>query len=125
MSQLKIRTAAAQSPELPTLPSANTSRRRTPLPNGASKVPNIQVHTPFSRKRQSAIMSSPEPYLELPPPRKEIGKKQDSFATPLLPRQRQGLLNPPVLDCPASEEQLTSSVVKGRAAFGLLSLMRQ
>lgn len=51
-------------------------------------------------------------------------------ATPGLDRQREGLLNPPRLSTPLwrtgrREEELSSSGVKGRAADGLLSLMRQ
>jgi hypothetical protein len=63
-------------------------------------------------------------------PLKENEDTRESFATPLLPRQRQGLLDPPVSGSPLWDDRknvrdLTSSVVKGRAADGLLSLMLQ
>jgi hypothetical protein len=47
----------------------------------------------------------------------------EGYTTPIFPRQRQGLLHPPNLGSPVYD--LTSSVVKGRAANGLLSLMHQ
>lgn len=49
-------------------------------------------------------------------------ERQGGVVTPILPRQRHGLLNPPFL---GEERELSSSVVKkGFAADGLLSLMR-
>jgi hypothetical protein len=49
----------------------------------------------------------------------------EEFSTPILPRQRAGLINPPFLGGRDEdmERDLTSSVVKGRAADGLLQLM--
>lgn len=58
-------------------------------------------------------------------PQKAVGlgfEGREGFATPILARQRLGLLNPPFLG-DERERDLTSSV-KGRAADGLLSLMR-
>ena len=121
ISQLKIKTIPT-SPKLPTLPrpcSANTSQRRTPLP---SVIPNIKLSIPTTEHRETDnIPSSPPPQHA-----NENASKKEAFATPLLPRQRHGLLNPPTLGSPIwKDKDLTSSAVKGKAADSLLSLMRQ
>jgi hypothetical protein len=105
----------------------------------ALNIPNIQLPRPSAEKKPvytSDIPSSPpSPYRgpttesnKLTSPHKEIdATTREGFATPLLPRQRQTMLNPLTLGSPIWEDrrsELTSSVVKGRAADGLLSLMR-
>jgi hypothetical protein len=114
ISQLRIKTNTPSSPKLP------TTRRRTPLP---SAVPNIELLKPSAEKSRSLtnIPSSPPSYRA-----SEESPRKEAFATPLLPRQRQGLLNPPNLGSPTwKDRELTSSAVKGKAAVSLLSLMRQ
>lgn len=143
MSRLEIKTTGT-SPELPRLPRLPTtaSQRRAPLPSTATALPNIQLQTPSTEKRRAhhtQIPSSPPPYLEVRQhksgsPTKETnttrGAESEGCTTPLLPRQRQGMLHPPSLGSPIwaderSREKITSSVVKSRAANGLLSLRSQ
>ena len=156
MDRLQIKTTG-NSPRLPVLPRANTSKRRHPLPSTAttlSNIPNIRLQRPSSANEKSTTDPPQEPDLSSSPPAphrsssnsnhgnsdetdtpptppsKDTGDVCDGFATPLLPKQREGSLHPPLLGTPLgddrkSERELTSSVVKGRAADGLLSLMRQ
>jgi hypothetical protein len=126
MSELRIKTSSEPT-ELPTIPRvANlprtdpfSSKRLTKFPNLKPRDRNLEYTRSFS--------SSPPPYLELPTHNEPDDEPRASVSTPLLPRQRQRLLDPPSLGgdfedrSPARE--LTSSVVKGRAAKGLLSLM--
>lgn len=99
------------------------------------KVRTNQIDVPISRLQirsssrpsriglsSSRISRTPLPSI----PNIETSPKKlndPGLSTPLLPRQRERLLNPPMLGSP-EEHSLTSSVVKGRAADGLLSLMR-
>jgi hypothetical protein len=142
INRLQIKTLASTSPKLPYLPrtAANTSQRRIPLPPTATTVPNIQLQNPSAEKTRTQeirVTSSPPPYLHIPQrqnkassslsveDRSHVGESE-GFTTPILPRQCQDLLNPPSLGSPIWDgSDLTSSVVKGRAADGLLSLMRQ
>jgi hypothetical protein len=144
LSRLEIRSCTSSTlPKLSSLllVSANTSQHRTPLPSiaAAPSIPNIQLQKPSVEKKLAHITdipsSPPSPYCdttveanELISPSKEINDTtREGFATPLLPRQCQTMLNPPTLGSPIWEDrrsELTSSVVKGRAADGLLSLMR-
>lgn len=139
MSRLQIKTLASTSasPELPRLPprAANTSQRRIPLPSTATALPDLRTPEDggrrFERVRHVRIPSSPPPYLEITKHHvesalstKENDVTSEDCMTPILPSQRQGLLYPPNLGSPVWND-LTSSVVKGRAADGLLSLMRQ
>jgi len=142
MSRLQIKTVASTQPELPHLPrqAANTSQRRNPLPGAATALPDVRLQTPSAYQRRAhdnRVHSSPPPYLDIPTTKRQVElnfptKETNSTAehntegctTPLLPRQRDGLLHPPNLGSPVWND-LTSSVVKGRAADGLLSLMRQ
>ncbi|KAE9379118.1 hypothetical protein N431DRAFT_451024 [Stipitochalara longipes BDJ] len=137
ISRLQIKTLSSTSPELPRHPRlANSSQRRIPLPATATALPDIRLQTPSAEKRRpyhARIPSSPPPYLEVTnhksgSPIKETDTRRagesEGCTTPLLPRQRQGMLNPPTLGSPIWAEA-TSSVVKSRAACGLLELMRQ
>jgi hypothetical protein len=128
MSELRIKNSSEPT-ELPTIPRvANQNLPRTdPFSSKRlSKFPNLK---PRDRKLEytRSFSSSPPPYLELPSQNEPDDEPRASVSTPLLPRQRQRLLDPPSLGgdfedrSPARE--LTSSVVKGRAAKGLLSLM--
>lgn len=121
LSRLQVKTMSRTLPPLPRL--SNTVRRNT-LPSASSTVPNINVEdSSFKKENSSPIASSP--------PR--LHESHEPATTPILPRQRQSLLNPPNLEspiwaltpekCNAAGGDLTSSVVKGRAADGLLSLM--
>jgi hypothetical protein len=143
LSRLEIRSCTSStlpklSPLLLVL--GNTSQHRTPLPSiaAAPSIPNIQLQKPSAEKQPAHITdipsSPPSPYCdptveakELISPFKHIDDTTcEGFATPLLPR-RQAILNAPTLGSPIWEDrrsELTSSVVKGRAADGLLSLMR-
>jgi hypothetical protein len=133
LSRLQIRSSTA-SPRLTSLPrvASNASLHRTSIPprTATTNIPNIELQKPFAEKKQvsaPAIPSSPPSYKEGDRPGYPSKTAED---TPLLPRQRRGLLNPPALGSPVWEDRrsagndLTSSVVKGRAADGLLSLMR-
>jgi hypothetical protein len=134
LSRLQIKTLSSTSPELPRLPRvANTSQRRIPLPSSSTVLPEAQLQTPSAEKRpvhHARIASSPPPYLEITKhsPAKDgdatRGGENGGCTTPILPRQRQGMLHPPQLGSPIWNEA-TSSVVKSRAANGLLELMRQ
>lgn len=141
IDRLQIKTLASTSPKLPYLPriATNASQRRIPLPSIASTVPNIQLQKPSAERtqtRETRVPSSPPPYLHIPKRQNkgpsslvaEDGShagESEGFTTPILPRQRKDLLNPPNLGSPTwNGNDLTSSVVKGRAADGLLSLMR-
>jgi hypothetical protein len=54
-------------------------------------------------------------------PQKESTTSREGYNTPVLPRQRQSIINPPSLRSPR-ETDLTSSAVKGNAARDLLML---
>jgi Whi5 like len=142
INRLQIKTLASTPPKLPYLPrtAANTSQRRIPLPSTATTVPNVQLQKPSAEKTrtlETRVTSSPPPYLHIPQRQSKASSslivedrshagESEGFTTPILPRQRQDLLNPPNLGSPTwNGNDLTSSVVKGRAADGLLSLMRQ
>ena len=142
ISLLQIKTAMSKSPKLPTLPRTNMSQRRTLLPSATvSKIPNIYLkRLPVNKNNRLNIdvSSSPPPLLYRAAPsdlalshKESDNSTREPLVTPLLPRQRQGLLKPPNLGSPIWDEKmspsadLTSSVVKGQAADGLLSLMRQ
>ena len=135
ISRLQIKTLSSAIPELSRLPRlTNSSQRRVLLSAAATTLPNISVQTPEKRRSYHVrIPSSPPPYLEVAKhqsvsPHKETGVtragESAGCSTPLLPRQRQEILNPPALGSPIWAE-VTSSVVKSRAANGLLELMRQ
>ena len=127
MSQLKIKNAS-ESPELPTVPRLAHTPRHRPL-SSSSRASN--THSVSNREQnqgeKQSLSSSPPPYPEAASHDESNLESREAISTPLLPRQRQDLLNPPSLGgdfedrSPARE--LTSSVVKGRAANGLLSLM--
>lgn len=126
ISQLRIKTSVTPSTKLPTLlrPSktAQTPQRRTPLP---SAIPDVNLQMPTSEEVHSRtnIPSSPPSYSSL---ENAIFPGKEALVTPLLPRQRRALLNPPNLGSPAwKDRELTSSAVKGKAADSLLSLMHQ
>jgi hypothetical protein len=136
ISRLQIKTLSSTSLELPRLPrQANSSQRRNPL-RATVALPHIRLQTPSAEKRRPyhvRIPSSPPPYLEVTKhqsvsPSKEAGAtragESENCTTPILPRQRQGMLNPPALGSPIWAD-VSSSVVKSRAANGLLELMRQ
>jgi len=135
ISRLQIKTLSSTTPELSRLPRlANSSERRVSLPATATTLPHIRLQTPERRQPYHVrIPSSPPPYLEVAKhqsvsPHQETvairAGESESCTTPILPRQRQGILNPPALGSPIWAE-VTSSVVKSRAANGLLELMRQ
>lgn len=102
---------------------------RTPLPS--ISIPNISLRKPSVENIHPSTTfvpsSPPSPHIRrietdrLASPMKQKDAITNELSTPL-PRQREELLNPPVLGSP-EEHHLTSSVVKGRAADGLLSLM--
>ncbi|KAF8864242.1 hypothetical protein BDZ45DRAFT_737684 [Acephala macrosclerotiorum] len=107
---------------------------RTPLPSVS--IPNINLQQPSAEKIKPAALtipsSPPSPHLShivgnaISPVKRLHDDTRDGLSTPLLPRQRDRLLNPPSLGSPTwNRSDITSSVVKGRAADGLLSLMRQ
>jgi len=141
LSRLQIRSSTS-SPRLPSLPrvasSASLHRTHIPPRTATTNIPNIELQKPSAEKKQvsaPAISSSPPSYKQGDRPGSPSKSVDDTtleeFATPLLPRQRQGLLNSLALGSPVWEDRrsagndLTSSVVKGRAADGLLSLMRR
>ncbi len=136
INRLEIRSSTSSKiPSLPrtTIPSSQCQISR---PSTALNVPNIKLHRPSAEEKRPhpvSIPSSPPWYRSTPedsskptsPTKTANDPTREDFATPLLPRQREGLLNPPSLGSPTWGSDLTSSVVKGRAADGLLSLMRQ
>ncbi|KAG9233984.1 hypothetical protein BJ875DRAFT_441707 [Amylocarpus encephaloides] len=97
-----------------------------PVPT--SYVPKIQLQQPSTEKKKSSmpcIPSAPPPSFRteaLASPRTEDSPRDD-FATPILPQQREGLLNPP-LGSP-EDAKLTGSAVNGSAASDLLLLRDQ
>lgn len=125
MSRLEIK-RPSKSLELPSISRfANTPQNRPFTSAGhsdtqlnLSQVPNLQHTRSFS---------SPQPYIEITPFDESREEPKETVSTPLLPRQRHSLLYPPLLGAEFEDRsparELTSSVVKGRAAKGLLSLM--
>ncbi|KAF4625360.1 hypothetical protein G7Y89_g12804 [Cudoniella acicularis] len=141
MDQLQIRSCSSSPLSRPTrrvpFSTPETPECQTPLPIAPqTKIPSISLQKPSAEKNRAPITtipsSPPSAYSEkgssAPPSpcslSREDEEPRDGFATPLLPRQREGLLNPPNLGSASLSSDLTSSVVKGRAADGLLSLMR-
>lgn len=84
------------------------------------------AYSQFQELAHKAVEGGQEPGRDVgsSPPRLERNGLGEEYSTPILPRQRAGLLNPPLLVGDEGEGDLTSSVVKGRAADGLLSLGR-
>ncbi|KAG4432425.1 hypothetical protein IFR05_012083 [Cadophora sp. M221] len=142
ISRLEIRSSSTSSriPPLPRNTSQCSHSQEASRPPTAQHIPSINLERPSTENMRSqpvTIPSSP------PTDRSTLGNSErfmsptkvandptrEGLATPLLPRQRQGVLNPPSLGgSPSWEDRgsdVTSSVVKGRAADGLLSLMRQ
>ena len=128
MSQLQIKTTSkpAGPPTLPSPRLADAPRSGPFSSTHPSNIPSLKPRAPNHEYTRS-FSSSPPPYLQSASGNDPEDGPRDCVSTPLLPRQRQSLLNPPSLGgdfedrSPARE--LTSSVVKGRAAKGLLSLM--
>ncbi len=129
LSQLQIRSSKS-----PILPHNQLSTRR-PLPSSRLQPSQLHAyreiprsnasHTRPSISNTSCNSSSPppqyisDPNTELSPSRRDEAAYHN-VATPILPRSRDGFLHP---NGPESPRDVTSSVVKGRAADGLLSLM--
>ncbi|KAH7360496.1 hypothetical protein BKA65DRAFT_533786 [Rhexocercosporidium sp. MPI-PUGE-AT-0058] len=142
ISRLEIRSSSTSS-RIPPLPRCATNSSQTQdasRPSSAPQIPNINLQIPSAEKKRPqsvTIPSSPPSYpstlsdmkRSTSPTKVANDATREGFATPLLPRQRQGVLNPPSLGgSPSWEDRgsdLNSSVVKGRAADGLLCLMRQ
>ncbi|KAH7418174.1 hypothetical protein BKA64DRAFT_653747 [Cadophora sp. MPI-SDFR-AT-0126] len=143
ISRLEIRSSTASS-RIPPLPRNTTLssqiHHHVSRPSTASQVPDINLQRPSAEMKRPQLVtmpSSPPSYHSAPrsidrlasPTKVANNTTREGFATPLLSAQRQGVLNPPSLGGSPSWEdrgsELTSSVVKGRAADGLLSLMRQ
>jgi hypothetical protein len=129
MSQLQIK-GTSNSPDLLTLPRAAITPRNRPSSSagGPANTPNIKLQNP-NRETTGSFTSSPPRYVDGASPHRDSAvEPREAVATPLLPRQRHSLLNPPSLGGNVEDRSpardLTSSVVKGRAANGLLSLMR-
>ena len=138
LDSLQIRSCATDPELLPLQKTrANFSPRRTLLPTAG---PGIKIHTPslaYNRNSRNLSSSPPSPYIHIPtreereklfPQSLETKIPRKSLATPVLPRQRDAFPNPPSLDSPIWDNrktELTSSIVKGRAADGLLSLHQQ
>jgi hypothetical protein len=133
LSQLQIRSSGADHP-YPRQPT------RAPLPTSRSAA--IHIHnnpaatshshpspeTQHNTEELTTIPTSspPRPPPMSPAPSHDPAQRHPDFATPILPRSRDGYAHhsrgsPGRPDTP--EVTLTSSVVKGRAADGLLSLM--
>jgi Whi5 like len=134
LDRLEIKTLSSTSPELPRLPgAANTSQHHVQISSTSTALPAMQLQIPCAEQRrveQVRITSSPPPYLEITnhsPVKESASTREGEYGgctTPILPRQRQGILQPPQLGSPIWNE-VTSSVVKSRAANGLLELMRE
>ncbi|KAK0125157.1 hypothetical protein ONS96_009020 [Cadophora gregata f. sp. sojae] len=142
ISRLEIRssTTASRTSPFPPIATLSSQIQQLSRPSNAPQVPDIKLQTPYTEKnlpQPVTIPSSPPSCILTPgngkrvasPTKIVVDVTREGFATPLLPRQRQGVLNPPSLcGSPSWEDRgsdLTSSVVKGRAADGLLSLMHQ
>ncbi|KAG0646921.1 hypothetical protein D0Z07_6280 [Hyphodiscus hymeniophilus] len=135
MSRLEIRTIGSKS--------MSTSRIPQTSSTSLSDISNNQVQNPSAEKaRQNDMSCSPPPKLcnaaSIQVCKKKFdspvkiggGEPRDGYATPLLPRHREGLLNPPKLgraiwDEMSPTKELTSSVVKRGTADALLSLKHQ
>jgi len=130
MSRLQIRPTSPKLPSLARLRAVSTAPQRTPLPT-APTVPNIRLQRPSSKSEEPTtnIPSSPPYYHNYPAfLQGEVDETTREVAsTSILPRQREDLRNPPRLDGANWKDggDLTSSVVQGRAADGLLRLMQQ
>ncbi|CZR54329.1 uncharacterized protein PAC_04213 [Phialocephala subalpina] len=132
ISRLQVRPSAFSNSFPRRIPGTKTLR--TPLPSAS--IPSIHLQNPSAEKTKPSTLnipsSPPPPHLSRPvgdtmsPVKHQNDYTRDGLSTPLLPRQRDRLLNPPSLGSPTwDRSEITSSVVKGRAADGLLSLMRQ
>jgi len=148
MAMYKIRTNQTQVPldELQVVPRAAHSSLSTILavqpPESHSASPSQSQHReeanggvlkllPAPILRPTAYSSRKIEYIRSSPPASpENASENDTFATPIAARRVQQLLNmPSMVVSPEKErvenrEDLTSSVVKGRAASSLLELMR-
>jgi len=142
ISRLEIRssTTSSRARPLPRTTTQSSQLEQPSRPSTAPQIPELNLQRPSAEKKRPqpvAIPSSPPAYRSEPgdngrltsPTKVANDATREGFATPLLSRQRMGVLNPPALGgSPSWEDRgsdLTSSVVKGRAADGLLSLMRQ
>lgn len=105
--------------------SLNQSQHHEEANNATTKLLPAPILRPtaYSSRKIEYIRSSP-------PGSPEKVSESDSLATPIATRRVQQLLNmhsatiSPEKECGESREDLTSSVVKGRAASSLLELMR-
>ncbi|EKD11902.1 hypothetical protein MBM_09925 [Drepanopeziza brunnea f. sp. 'multigermtubi' MB_m1] len=143
ISRLEVRSSGASISTTSKAPSSAITQPTKPSsqsqpvsrPSTAPTVPDISLQTPSAenkRPKAVAIPSSPPAHHSTQnPPDKQTSSKnapasvtREFIATPVIPRQRESLLNPPALGTPTKGGDLASSMLKGRAADGLLSLMR-
>jgi hypothetical protein len=142
ISRLEVRSSTANTPTLPQLRRtvSNTSQRRTALPSapsasssfagrgaGEGGVYSVTPRKSFEHPPSMAMERFQELARGVVEEEVEMGREgrpKNVYSTPILPRQRQGLLNPPLLERDDGKVELTSSVVKGRAADAMLSLGR-
>ncbi|EPE36158.1 hypothetical protein GLAREA_05496 [Glarea lozoyensis ATCC 20868] len=120
MSRLEVRST-------PSSPHANRPMQvPQPITSITTAPRQLQTSRPISEAQPSVPSSSPPEYETDPQtihsPRKENTIPREGYNTPVLPRQRQSMLNPPNLGSPSAEFDLTSSAVKGNAARDLLML---
>lgn len=103
-------------------PMANEAKKRTPLPAAPSRSDSADAARPKSA--DAAVRSvDPEtrPASPAGSPEPQSSPAKMGFATPMLPRSRDGFAGFNTME--GRSPDLTSSVVKGRAADGLLKLM--
>ncbi|KAI9048889.1 hypothetical protein LZ554_006743 [Drepanopeziza brunnea f. sp. 'monogermtubi'] len=125
--------ASSSSITQPTRPSSQS--QQVSRPSTAPNVPDISLQTPSAenkRPKAVAFPSSPpahhstqnSPERQTSPNKAAASVTREIVAPPVMPLQRESLLNPPALGTPTKDGDLASSMLKGRAADGLLSLMR-
>jgi hypothetical protein len=133
MSRLEVRSTPSsphasrpmQVPQ-PTM-SITTAPRQLQTSRPSTEMPSSKPISEAQQENRPSIPSSPPPDYETRPttiysPRKENTIPREGYNTPVLPRQRQSILNPPNLGSPHADLDLTSSAVKGNAARDLLML---
>jgi hypothetical protein len=110
MSRLEVRSS----------PSSPYANRPMQIPQPTS-IPDTLPPSQLAAKDNPASPEKQASASAFSSPCKESNIPREGFNTPVLPRQRQSIINPPSLGSPRDAD-LTSSAVKGSAARDLLML---
>ena len=126
MSQLQIK-STSELPEIPTMRHLAHTPRHRALSSTSCALNSHGISNREQNQDNSPSFPPSPPYPETASQHESKLESREVISTPLLRRQRQSLGNPPSsgrdVEDRSPARELTSSVVKGRAANGLLSLM--